>query len=73
MTPDQFDEFIWETIPQQLFHVSDNDKDDTYGVCLSEYLLIQIINDNIECLKYKPLKWFIDTYVPDAHKINRIM
>jgi hypothetical protein len=63
MTKKEFDIFISETIPQQLFHVSPNDLDDKYGVKLEELILIELINDNIECLKYKPLRWFLDTYL----------
>jgi hypothetical protein len=71
MTPDQFDKFIWETIPQQLFHVDDTDKDDVSGSCLSEVILIKLISNNIECLTYRSLQWFIDNFVKDCHKIKR--
>ena len=73
MTPDQFDEFIWETIPQQLFHVDDTDKDDVSGACLSEVILVRLIAGTPECLNYKPLQWFIDNYVQLSHNVKRIL
>lgn len=73
MTPDQFDEFIWETIPQHLFHVDDTDKHDESGACLSEVILVKLIANNLECLKYKSLQWFIDSYVPKSHEVKRLL
>lgn len=73
MTPDQFDEFIWECIPNQLFHVEDTDKHDESGACLPEVILVKLITRNPECLKYKPLQWFIDTYIPKTHEVKRLL
>ena len=64
MTPDQFDEFIWETIPSALFHVDKRDIDDDTGARLEEVILVRTIAANLGCLKYQPLQWFIDTYIP---------
>ncbi len=73
MTPNQFDEFIWETIPQQLFHVDDTDKHDESGACLPEVILVRLIASTPECLKYKTLQWFIDSYIPETHKVKRLL
>jgi len=73
MTPDQFDEFIWEILPQQLFHVEDTDKHDESGACLSEAILVKVIAANLGCLKYKPLQWFIDNYIPLSHNVKRLL
>jgi len=75
MTEEQFIGFIGETIPQQLFHVSPRDIDDETGVKLDEVILIGLINDNITCLKHKPLQWFLDTYlisIEDWDKMNSV-
>jgi len=72
MTADEFDEFIWVTIPQQLFHVEDTDKDDESGACLSELILVRLIACTPECLTYRPLQWFIDNYVPKSHEVKRL-
>jgi len=63
MTHLQFQEFTEEIIPQQLFHVGHNDMDDDTGGRLEEVILVNLITNNIQCLKYKPLKWFLDTYL----------
>lgn len=73
MTPEEFDAFIWEVIPQSLFHVDDTDKDDESGACLSEAILVKIIANRPECLAYKPLQWFIDNYTPKSHNVKRIL
>jgi len=72
MTPDQFDEFIWEIIPSALFHVEDTDKHDESGACLSEVILVRLIANTPECLTYRPLQWFIDNYVPVSHNVKRL-
>lgn len=63
MNQEEFFEFIHEIIPQQLFHVESTDIDDETGCKLDEVILIRLINENIECLKYKPLIWFIDRFL----------
>jgi len=56
-------ELVYETIPQQLFHISKNDLDDKYGVRLDELTLIKILHDNPEALKYQSLSWFVDYFI----------
>ena len=63
MTEEQFIEFTEEVIPQQLFHVDKDDIDDETGGKLEEVILIRTIASNLDCLKHKPLNWFIKTYL----------
>ena len=63
MTEIQFKEFTEEIIPQQLFHVDPKDVDDESGGRLEEVILVGLIAHNIECLKHKPLQWFLDTFL----------
>jgi len=63
MTQEQFDEFITEVIPQQLFHVEPTDIDGNTGAKLDEVILVSLIAAQPECLKYKSLKWFIKTFL----------
>ena len=63
MTPEQFKEFTEEIIPQQLFHVMPTDIDDYSGGKLEEAILVALIAGHLQCLKYKPLQWFLDTYL----------
>ena len=63
MTPEEFEIFTQETIPQQLFHVESKDIDDETGAKLEEVILIKMIASNIGCLKHKPLAWFIYTFL----------
>ena len=63
MTPEEFDEFCNEIIPQQLFHVDYNDMDDESGARLEEVILVSLIANNSSCLVHKPLQWFLDEYL----------
>jgi hypothetical protein len=63
MTKEQFDEFVNEVIPQQLFHVDPADIDDESGAQLDEVILVGLIANTPACLKYKPLQWFLDTFL----------
>jgi len=63
MTQEQFEEFVGEIIPQQLFHVSPDDIDDETGCKLEEVILIRLITQHIQCLKYKPLNWYVKTFL----------
>lgn len=63
MTTEQFDEFVNEIIPQQLFHVDPTDLDDDGGGKLDETILVGLIANRPSCLKHKPLQWFLDTYL----------
>ena len=65
MTEEEFNEFTDVTIPCALFHVSPDDKDDNTGASYEEVVLIELIVSNISCLKHKPLRWFINTYLND--------
>jgi len=73
MTPEQFEEFTEEIIPQQLFHVEPTDIDDGTGAKLDELLLVDLISNNPECLKHKPLQWFLDTFLISEEKWNEQM
>ena len=63
MTTEQFNEFIHEVIPQQLFHVEPTDIDDDSGAQLDEVILVGLIANRPSCLKHKPLQWFLDTFL----------
>lgn len=63
MTTEQLKEFTEETIPQQLFHVDPTDIDDDSGGRLDEVILVGLIANSPSCLKYKPLQWFLDTFL----------
>jgi len=63
MREEQFREFTEEVIQQQLFHVYPTDIDDEGGGRLDEAILVKIIAQNSWCLKYKPLQWFLDTFL----------
>jgi hypothetical protein len=64
----RFEEFCNEIIPQQLFHVEPTDLDDKTGGKLDETILVGLIANSPECLKHKPLRWFLDTYLYDNGK-----
>jgi len=72
MTPEQFNEFCGEVIPQALFHVDYADYDDETGGRLEEVILARCIGQNVGCLKYKPLQWFFDTYLTKPHEMSDI-
>lgn len=55
LTQEQFDEFLYETLQQQLFHVEPTDIDDETGVRLDEIILLRLINQNPSVLQYKSL------------------
>lgn len=63
MTTLQFDEFVNEVIPQQLFHVTSEDIDPETGASLEEVILIGLIAQNMECLKHRPLMWYIEHFL----------
>ncbi len=65
-TQEQFDEFIHETIPCALFHVSPLDINIETGVRLDELILIQCLNDCPEALGYKNLAWFVEHFITNA-------
>jgi len=70
MTKEQFDELVNEVIPQQLFHVEPTDIDTESGAQLDEVILVGLIANDPSCLMYKPLQWFLDTFLikDDAEK-----
>lgn len=63
MTEEEFNEFTGVTIPCALFHVSPDDKDDETGASYEEVTLVELIAGDISCLKHKPLRWFIETFL----------
>ena len=68
MTTEDFNEFCFEIIPQQLFHIEPTDIDDETGGKLDETILVKLIASQPSCLKHKPLRWFLDTYLYDNGK-----
>jgi hypothetical protein len=67
----RFEEFCNEIIPQQLFHVEPTDLDDKTGGKLDETILVGLIANSPECLKHKPLRWFLDTYLITEEEWNK--
>jgi hypothetical protein len=63
MTNEEFFDFIHQTIPQSLFHVMPTDIDDETGGTVEDVILVQLIAENIGCLKHRPLNWFIETFI----------
>lgn len=63
MTEENFNQLIHVDIPCALFHVTPKDKCDVSGGQLDETILVGIICENDWCLKYKPLQWFLDTFL----------
>lgn len=63
-TQEQFNEFINEIIPQQLFHILPTDIDDTVGIRCDELILLELLYTSPEILKFKPLSYFINTFIP---------
>jgi|APGre2960657404_1045060.scaffolds.fasta_scaffold229594_2 hypothetical protein len=62
-TPEQFNEFVRETIPCSLFHIMPTDIDDETGVRRDELILLQCLNDYPEALRYKSLSWFVEYFI----------
>lgn len=63
MTEEHFREFVNVDIPCALFHVGDTDIDDISGGKVDETRLVELIAQNIQCLQYKPLQWFLDKFL----------
>jgi len=72
MTKEQFDEFINEVIPQQLFHVEPTDIDDESGAQLDEVILVGLIANDPSCLKHKSLQWFLDKFLINAKPVTEL-
>jgi len=62
-TEEQFDELVHEIIPQQLFHVMPTDIDDETGVRCDEIILLGLLHQHPEALRYKNLAWFVDYFI----------
>ena len=62
-TEEEFIQFINEDIPCALFHVGKEDLSDETGGKLEEEILIRCLADSPGALKFKPLQWFINSYL----------
>lgn len=71
VTEEQFRQLTEEDIPCALFHVEPKDRDDRTGGRLDETILVGIIARHNWCLKYKPLQWFLDTYLISEEEWNK--
>ena len=65
-TKEQFEEFIGEIIPQQLFHVMPTDIDDETGLRCDEIILLGLLHQNPEALRYKSLAWFVEYFITNC-------
>lgn len=63
MIQQEFDEICWEIIPQQLFHVERKDIDSKTGAHLDEIILLYTLHQHPELLSFKPLSWFVNTFI----------
>lgn len=63
ITEEQFEEFIWETIPCALFHVMPTDIDEETGARLDEVILIRLLHENPMVLGHRRLSWFIERFI----------
>lgn len=71
MTDEEFEIFVFEIIPQQLFHVESTDIDYETGASLEEVILVRLIAAHPGCLKHKSLKWFTTTRSLEHTKNNK--
>lgn len=67
-TKEQFEEFVGEIIPQQLFHVMPTDIDDETGVRCDEIILLGLLHQTPEALRFKNLAWFVDYFITSESK-----
>lgn len=65
-TQEQFDTFIEETIPQSLFSVMPTDIDDETGVRCDEIILLRLLNQHPEALRYKSLASFVQDFITNC-------
>jgi len=63
MTKNQFEEFIGVKIPSALFHVMPTDIDDKTGARCDELILLRLLNEKPEALKYRSLSWFVNNFL----------
>ena len=64
-TKEQFNEFVYEIIPQ-LFHVESTDIDDETGVRCDEIILLNLLYKHPEALRYKSLEWFVNSFITNC-------
>lgn len=69
MTQEEFEEFVYEIIPQQLFHVDTTDLNEE-GIRLDELILLDALHRNPEALKFKRLDWFVEYFIGSYDKNN---
>jgi hypothetical protein len=63
MSESEFKEFIDVEIPCALFHVMPTDIDKETGVRCDELILLRLLNEKPQALKYKSLQWFTITFL----------
>jgi len=63
MTTEEYNEFIYETIPCALFHVDHDDIDDDTGGSLGEVILVKLIAAHPGCLAFNDLDWYVDKFL----------
>jgi len=79
MTTEEYNEFIYETIPCALFHVDHDDIDDDTGGSLGEVILVRLIAAHPGCLAFNDLDWYVDKFLTgylravEKEKINPIL
>jgi hypothetical protein len=70
MREELFDYLVDEIIPQVLFHVGREDRDEKTDAKLDEILLLRILNENKELLSVRPLSWFVDRFIKSEEKLK---
>ncbi len=62
MNQEQFEEFIGVTIPCALYHVEKTDINE-HGTRLDESILIDLLYNNPQALKFRNLGWYYDKFI----------
>ena len=70
-TQEQFDEYIGVEIPSALFHVMPTDLDDATGAKREDIILLEMIAEHPEILKFKPLSWFVEYFITSFSQNNK--
>jgi hypothetical protein len=70
MTQELFDTFVDEIIPQILFHVGRDDKNEKTNARLDESLLLTILHENPELLSMRSLSWFVNHFIESEPKLK---
>lgn len=60
---EKFDTYIDEVIPCAFFHVEPKDIDEKTGAKLEDIILLNVLSEHPELLKFKSLDWFVKYFI----------